>query len=221
LEAVPHEFEALTVLLVLLPGFVSARIAQSLCLKPKQSDIDKVLESLLYSFLVYVIFVVSFGKALPVKINVQAAKEMTSYSIAIQKWPLAGLAGISIGLGLLVGVNGTKDISGSFLRRLGVSQRTTRNSVWNDVFHERGGAVQVGLADGRMVMGWVQHYSDDSDDSSVFLEKAAWVDPEQHTQTQIVGDGILLTKESKIEFIEFLDWPSPQDPNESVIQPPL
>jgi hypothetical protein len=53
-------------------------------------------------------------------------------------------------------------------------------------------------------MGWVSHYSDDPKDSSVFLQSAVWLG-ESGEMIAIKGGGILITKESKIEYIEFLD----------------
>ena len=84
------------------------------------------------------------------------------------------------------------------------TQRTTRSSVWSDVFHERRGVVLVELGDGRRVMGWIQHYSDDPKESSLFLEKAAWID-DAGENIEIQGGGILITKELGVKSIEFLN----------------
>jgi hypothetical protein len=210
LESVPHEFEALAVLLVLLPGFLCARIVQALCVRPKQSDVDKILESLLYSFIVYLCFAVVSGGAIPVKVDVTETEDVKTYSVEIQRSPLATLAGISVCLGLLIGAVNTKDLSGRFFRWARLSQRTTRSSVWNDVFHERSGTVLVGLADGRRVMGWAEHYSDDPKEGSLFLQKAAWI-KDDGAEAPINGAGILITKESKVEYIEFLEWKIPPE----------
>ena len=52
-------------------------------------------------------------------------------------------------------------------------------------------------------MGYLRYYSDDPEESSIFLEDAAWIT--EDAQIAIDGPGILLTKESKIVFISFLD----------------
>jgi hypothetical protein len=50
------KFEAVAILVVLLPGFFCARIIQRLCVTRDQTELDKIVEALLYSFLIYVIF---------------------------------------------------------------------------------------------------------------------------------------------------------------------
>jgi hypothetical protein len=38
-------FDALSVLIILLPGFFCARIFQWLCVRPQQTEMDKVVEA--------------------------------------------------------------------------------------------------------------------------------------------------------------------------------
>lgn len=178
---------------------------QSLCVRPKQTDVDKILESLLYSFVVCVCFVCIFGWAMPVTVTLQEVSGVRHYSLSPQPKPLAELAGLSVGLAVLIGIINTHDLSGRFFRLIRATQKTTRGSVWGDVFHERSGVVQIGLADGRRILGWVEHYSDDPKESNLFLQKANWID-ESNELVPILGPGILITKEFKIEYIEFLDY---------------
>ena len=58
-------FEGLAILLILLPGFLCAGLIQALCVRPNQTELDKVWEALLYSFVVYVVFVCLVGPAMP------------------------------------------------------------------------------------------------------------------------------------------------------------
>jgi hypothetical protein len=61
------------------------------------------------------------------------------------------------------------------------------------------------MKDGRRVIGWVRDYSDDVTDCSVFLEDEAYVE-EDDSETAIDGPGILLTRESVIQSVAFLNW---------------
>jgi hypothetical protein len=56
-------------------------------------------------------------------------------------------------------------------------------------------------------MGWVSYYSDDPNDASLFLERAAWVNSDTQELEPIHGPGILLTKEAGIRSVMFLDAP--------------
>ena len=54
----PTSASALQIFLILLPGFAAAYIVQILTVRGKQTDLDKVIEALLFSFLIYVTYFV-------------------------------------------------------------------------------------------------------------------------------------------------------------------
>lgn len=201
-------FEGLAALFILLPGFLCARMVQSLCVRPKQTELDKIIESLLYSFVVYVVFVSISGGAMPVGVLTREIDGMTHFGIELKTRALVQLCGISLILAFAIGGIVTNDISGRVFRYLRLTQRTTRSSVWSDTFHDMGGVILVELGDGRRVMGWLRYYSDEPKDSSLFLEKAAWLD--EGKTTAINGPGVLITRDLGINFIVFLS----QEPSE-------
>ena len=79
-------------------------------------------------------------------------------------------------LSVLYAANINHDWLMSLFRHLGVTERTARSTIWNDVFQEIGGPVQVGLSGDIRVIGWLRYYSDEAEESSIFLEQAAWID---------------------------------------------
>jgi hypothetical protein len=88
-----------------------------------------------------------------------------------------------------------------------LTERTTRNSIWNDVFESEaieGQPIQVELADGRSVLGSLVYYSDVAEDASLYLTQASWVDANGNT-VEIPGSGILLTKNSGIRSVSLLN----------------
>jgi Family of unknown function (DUF6338) len=176
---VPQGMQALAVLLVLLPGFFSAKIVQTLCVRSKQSELDKVVEALLFSLFTYILFALTLGVELPLLIL---------YSLI---------------LGFAWGWVINHDALLKWLRRLGFTQRSRRVSAWSDIFHILGGTVQIGLKDGRMAEGWLRCYSDEAEDAALFLESASWID-ENGKIYPVDGPGILFTKESEIQFVIFL-----------------
>lgn len=193
--------EAVAVLLLLLPGFVSAAIIQSLCVRTSQTEFDKVIEALLYSFVVYVVFVAAFG-APPFRVIAEPIPgNGTLYSPDVDSTSLLWLLGISVAIGLAVSASSTNDIHGSVLRWARITQRTTRSSIWSDVFDEISYYVQIQFVDGRRIIGWPKYYSDTPDESSVFLENAAWIERDGHV-IQIPGPGILITRNMPIESIK-------------------
>jgi hypothetical protein len=195
--------EALSVLLILLPGFLCARIVQALCVRVSQTELDKVIEALLYSFVIYVVFAL-FVDGFPVALRVESVGEVKRYAIESKPLAFLTLGGVALAWALLISVSTTNDLHGKLLRRLRITQRTARSSVWSDVFHQLGGYVQVELADGRNVLGWLRYYSDTPEECTLYLEDAAWIGLDQKT-VRVPGPGVLLTAKSGIRTIMFLD----------------
>jgi len=205
-------FEVLTVLVVLLPGFLAARLEQRLTVNPKQSDFDKTIEALLYSFFVYLTYTAIFRSPLPVSLNAQKVGETVHYSIEANPIRLAFLPLIAVVLSILVSFAANNDFFGRFFRLLRVTRRTWRSSTWADVFHSYSGVVQVELSDGRSVMGWLKYFSDRPEDRTMFLERAAWVDADGNLE-EIQGPGILLTQKSGIREVMFLNASAESPPS--------
>ena len=92
-------------------------------------------------------------------------------------------------------------------RKLRLTERTTRRSIWNDIFQKeakKDQIVQVELEDGRSILGLLNYYSDVAEDCSVYITQASWVDKEGAV-VDIPGAGILLTKNANIKSISLLD----------------
>jgi len=200
----PQGVQAFAILLLLLPGFLSARIVQMLCARPKQTELDKIIEALLFSFFTYLLFAITSGTELPLAWSARADQAGMHYFLEIHRLRLGLLACFAgvLGLGWAWVIN--HDTLLMLLRRGRFTQRTSRISVWNDIFHTLGGTVQIGLKDGRMVRGWLRCYSDEAEDSTFFLEAATWVG-EDGKLYPVNGPGILFTKESGIQFVIFLN----------------
>lgn len=203
-------YEAGIVLLMLLPGFVSARIVQSFCLgATKQSDFDKVVEALIHTFVVAVVYAV-FVKRLPLQLNSWTDGNKTHYSVDVLRGPLLSLLLIAVAWGFCVMICNNRDVPWKWLRSLNIVRRSSRNSVWHDAFYEYGDLsyVQVELSDGRFVLGYLQYYSDQPKDSCLFVGDASWIGYGQDGESTVVpipGPGILLTKSSGIVNVSFLD----------------
>jgi Family of unknown function (DUF6338) len=200
---VPTSVVALEILLILLPGFAAAYLVQLMAVRAKQTDLEKVIEALLFSFLIYVTYHVIRGGSQPVA--------FVGNTIEFHPGNLVWLAALSFAYALAMTIFVNKDGMRLF-RKLNLTERTSRSSIWNDTFQdiqqtvdpEVGSIVQVELADGRSVMGVVQFYSDYSEECSVFLKDAQWVGSDAKP-VPIPGPGILLTKNANITSISFLN----------------
>jgi hypothetical protein len=122
---------------VLLPGFVSARIARALSAQAPQSELERVIEALIFSFFTYVIYIMLFGVGLPIE---------WQPSFEVHRWRVVFLALVACLLGLIWGVVRSKDLAMRLLRRCQLTERTSRESVWNDVFSNLGAtALRLGF----------------------------------------------------------------------------
>ena len=200
----PDKAEALGILLVLLPGFASAYLVQLLAARRRQSELDKVVEALIFSLVLYLLTLPFFGYSLPIAWHGGDGNQPNTWQILIA-WPhLLSLAILAVVLGALYAASINHNWLTTPFRWLKISQRSARSSVWNDVFSDLKGFVQVGLSDGRSVIGWIRNYSDEDETTELFLEDAAWVDSDGN-EFSIQGPGILLTKSLGIEYVMFLD----------------
>ena len=74
----PATAVALQILLILLPGFTAAYLVQLLATRAKQTDLEKVIEALLFSFLNYVSYGLYFSTS-------WATSRAKSYSLEIER----------------------------------------------------------------------------------------------------------------------------------------
>ncbi len=198
----PGKVEAFGLLLVSLPGFLCAYVVQALAVRRQQTEVDKVIEALILSLILYLGTLRWYGYTLPLSWHESAAG--TNVFVVSVRWTqLAVLSGASLMLGALYAANINHDWLLRLFRFLHVTERTARSTIWNDVFQQIGGWVQVGLSEGVVVRGWLAFYSDEAEESSLFLERAAWIDKDGQ-ESSIDGPGILITKELGIEYVVFL-----------------
>jgi uncharacterized membrane protein len=61
----PSTLLALQLLLILLPGFSAAYVVQALATRRQQSDLERVIEALVFSFIIYVCYLPTNSGRLP------------------------------------------------------------------------------------------------------------------------------------------------------------
>jgi hypothetical protein len=201
----PASLLALQIFLILLPGFSAAYVVQALATRRSPSDLERVVEALVFSFIIYICYMPLNSGKLPFHIQ----SDLTGKGDDTVLWEpaqLAWLAAVTVAFSLIA-VAYIRYDGNRLFRLIGLTERTTRNSIWNDILEREaidGQPIQVELSDGRNVLGVLLYYSDASEDGSVYLTQASWVDVNGGT-IPIPGPGILLTKNSGIRSISLLD----------------
>ena len=182
----PGSLEAFGIFLLLLPGFSCAYIVQRLAVRPKQSELDKVIEALIFSFFLYLSVSPFFGYSLPLSWQKKVGAEQYTFQL---NWEyLAALGILALSAGVLYSANLNQDWVLRLLRKLSITQRTARNTIWNDALQDVPSSyVLVQLSGDRSIIGYLRYYSDEPEDASVFLEDAAWVVDDEGKQNPIDG----------------------------------
>lgn len=210
----PATLLALQIFLILLPGFSAAYFVQALATRRSQSDLERIIEALVFSFVIYVCYVALNQGKLPFHIVHDPASNGND-TIVWEPAQLAFLAAVTAAFSLTclayIRFDGNR-----LFQWLHLTERTTRNSIWNDVFESeaiKGQPLQVELSDGRSVLGSLHYYSDAAEDASIYLTEASWVDPNANA-IPIPGSGILLTKNCGIRTVSLLDPLAESQPTE-------
>lgn len=200
----PIGFETLLTLTILLPGFLSAAILNGLTVRRERTQLEKIVEALVFSFVLYALWT-SLVLQQPLTIHSEKVEDkVTRYSISLEPADVLWLFGLAVGFGLLMSLLVTNDIPTKLLRWLRITHVSTRSSVWGDVFIDIKKYVLVEFADGRRILGWPRYVSDTPDEASIFLEKASWV-LDDGSEVPIHGPGILITKHMPIQSVSFLE----------------
>jgi hypothetical protein len=114
---------------------------------------DKVVEALLFSLILYFFTLPFFGDTLPIGWKSPDAHQPVVYQVVVDWKHLASLSASSVVLALVYSANINHDWLMTLFRKMKITERTSRSTIWNDKFQEIGGFVQVGISDGRSVIG--------------------------------------------------------------------
>jgi hypothetical protein len=196
--------EALTVLIFLLPGFLSERLADAITVRPPRSAAIEVVEALIFSLLIYLVYsIVGFMVGLPPIVSLVGSADM----IAVSGSSIWGIAVLVVGALVFAAAQAiivNYEWFDWFAYRAGLTKRLTTRSVWLDTFGTfRGVWIRVHLESGEKIVGWRRFYSENTSEPELFLADS-YIERTTGAVTYIDGPGILLTPAAKIAMIELL-----------------
>jgi hypothetical protein len=196
-------FQAIEIFVFLLPGFVTLFLVSHLVSTPQTTEFDKIISALFYSFLTYTIYSL-LTDLKPVYATITPSGSIQQFNFNLNGKAFAILLVISSFLGLLASLSYTYDLHMKLFRFIKITKRTSRNTVWTDVFSDKKSYIIANLSDNQRAIGWPEYYSDTSGQEYIFLTQASWIDENNNT-IPIQGPGLLITLGSKIESIEFVN----------------
>lgn len=199
----PTSVSALNVLFFLLPGFISFSVERAMFFRPDDTTFDKTVSVLIHTFIVNVIYgLISYLTSLDYA-PFQAYTNGDAVTLTITNpCSLVSLFLTTIVWGLIFGWLKNNDLLLWIPRLVKMTKRTTRSSVWQDVFTDMDTYVLVLLKDGRGVSGWPQYFENKfTDGPVVFLTKAQWII--EGEEPKAISDPGILINGSEIAVIQF------------------
>jgi len=195
--------ETINVLFLLIPGLISARFMETVITRDSLDNFGKISEALVFSFVIYVL--VDMAVEWQPLVTQQKQGESYQVSLIANTQVLAVTLLFSVVVPLVVGWFIHNDIHTKAFRWLKITDKTSRSTVWQDVYVSEKRHVLVVLKDGRRIYGWPMYYSHRPKESYLYLFQPAWVD-DQGEFTECGTHGILISN-SDIEFVEFMKKP--------------
>ncbi len=198
--------ENLLVLLLLLPGFLAARVFSWVAVRRQKTQLETLGEIVLFECLVLTLYA-WVATAIPglrlLRHTGDPSGEWALDAVQSNAPGLTTILLISLALGGMLGLAHNKDWLLTGLRELRVTKQSSHATVWQGAFYNQETWVIVHLESGVRILGWPVQFSDTPEEGAVFLQEAAYLDAEGRLN-EIDGPGILLTKEAGIEMVEFL-----------------
>lgn len=192
--------ETINIIFFLIPGLLSTTIISLIVVRKELSFIDKVVEALIFNFIIYSLTALFVNLEPFASINSSGGS--ISFSFTSNRMFLTTLLSVSIVFPSLIGGIIYYDLHMRFFRFVKLTNKTSRDTTWQDIFIENKKFLVVHFKDGRRIYGWPLNYSDTPEEGLIYLFNPSWID-EENKYVDCNTHGILIKYED-IEFIEFL-----------------
>lgn len=174
MEGVPGELTAFLLVMYLLPGFLGVVVHDFLAETKRSESFGRFVAALTLSLLSNIVVGLATGKAVEIP-EFGDKPELAKIITAFVTWRLVWLTLVAGALGFVVAYVNNRKWLYRALRALGITNRTGRVDVWQDVFNTyRGRWLQLHYKDGRTLIGWPRFYSEYGEARELFLSDAAW-----------------------------------------------
>lgn len=189
-------FEFLELLRQLLPGFLTAWVFHALTAYPKQSQFERIIQALIFTLLVKVLF------DLFKNITIYIGDFYKIFEWSVEK-ELATSIIIAFFLGLILSYYTNNSKFHGLLQKLKITNQSSFNSEWEDIFNSVTTFVILDLKDGRRVFGWPRVWPSDPSKGHIVLQDPEWISKKGEYIPMSSAQYIVI-KAEEIEFVEFL-----------------
>ncbi len=190
--------EVVALLTYLLPGFLVAWLFYALTSHQKPTQLERVIQALIFTLLVNAIVILEKFSFL-----------YLGRWILLRTWDadaeLIASVLTALALGVVVAYLANKDTLHSYLRHVGLSQRSALPNEWCTVLSPREQFVVLHLTDDRRLYGWPKVWPSNPEKGHMFLTQPSWVHGEEPLELTST-EGILVNVKD-IAHVEFLEPP--------------
>jgi len=194
-------FESLAVLLILLPGFLASLVYSALQERREASGLRQFMEALAFSFVIQL----ALGVFRLDPAVAPLVREGRVEGVRVRASGLMASAVLALGLPVALSILVERDLLLGGARRLRITTRTGRASVWLDVLAQEA-HVLLHFRDGTQVVGWPLYYSDSSEEGMIYLQGPSWVS-EDGSRVPMNVDDLFACNRSELKFLTVVrDW---------------
>jgi hypothetical protein len=189
--------DILALLTQLMPGFLTAWVVYGLTTYTKPSQFERIVQALIYSFMVSALVAV----AEPLLLLAGQFVRLGTWDSSAE---LIASAVLALALGFLLSFFMKNDVFFRQARRLGLTSRTPFPSEWYGAFAARPPRyVVLHLEGGRRITGYPIEWPTEPTSGHFKLTDAAWLDDLNNEIPLDTNDSILIAAK-QVEMVEFL-----------------
>lgn len=188
--------DVLSLLTQLMPGFLTAWVVYGLTTYTKPAQFERVVQALIYSFMVNALVLV-----------IEPILLFAGRFVRLGTWDhsaeLITSATVAVALGILLSFFMTNDAFFSRARSLRLTSRTPYPSEWYGAFVTKPRYVTLHLEGSRRILGYPMEWPTEPTSGHFRLTNAAWLD-DQNKETPLDGNDSILISANQVKMVEFL-----------------
>jgi Family of unknown function (DUF6338) len=188
--------DVLTLLTQLMPGFLTAWVVYGLTTYTKPPQFERVVQALIYSFMVNCLV------AILERVLLFAGK-FVQVGIWDKSMELIVSTALAIAMGVLLSYLMTNDVFFSLARYLKLTSRTPYPSEWYGAFATKPRYLVLHLIGGRRLSGYPIEWPTEPTTGHFRMTDAAWID-DDNSESPLDGDDSILIEAKQVEMVELL-----------------
>lgn len=192
-----------------LPGLVMAWIYYGLTAHPKENNLERVVQALVFTAIVF--FSVGVVEFVCLAAGRFAGTVGTWNSDVERIWAFVCAAL----LGILFALASNADGFHSFLRKLGITKNSGFPSVWFQSLYCRVTYVTLHLDDERRLMGWINMWPSKCEDGHFEIIEPTWLDTDDDgklVRIELPNVQAIMISSKIVNWIEYLSEHGEKDP---------